>query len=413
MSDTKIGKLWHKLSHVERWTVCLWAFMLVVSLVRVGISPEKHSVYPNFTEAASRWVHGSDLYAARGSYDFRYSPIVAIGFTPLLLLGNRYGGMVWCILSTGLLVASIAYWLKAGTPRRLSGQERGAVFLLMLPLAIGNIASNQTNALVLAMLLVAITAVQTKWFTTASLAIVGAFLFKLYPLSLGLILILIYPWKMNGKLLLLIIAGFLLPFLFQRTAYVKTTYRNWGHYLTVEDRSTAGPDRAYRDFQFLLHDLSLPIAQKTYRTLELAVAAAFGAFCLMARLKHWPSARLNFFAFTLAICWMTVFGPATESMTYLLVAPVVCWLLIAARFSRPSWTWYLYLLSYLLLLYPPFAGMFGSHTVFRNPRLKSIQPLAVLLLLAGTLIDAMRSQRVPLAGDITTAYNLSPDAPAL
>lgn len=383
--------------------------MLIISLVRLGLSPEKHSVYPNYTEAASRWVHGQDLYAARGNYDFRYSPIVAIGYIPLLPLGNRFGGMVWCILSTGLLLASVLYWLKWGTPRLLSDQERGAVFLMMLPLAIGNIASNQTNALVLAMLLVAITAVQTGWFTTAALAIIGAFFFKIYPLSLGLILVLIYPRKISGRLLLLIVAGILLPYLFQRTAYVHATYRDWGRYLTIEDRSTEGLARRYRDFQFLLHDLSIAITQRTYRAIELTMAAAFGALCLIARLKRRSSANLNFFAFTLAICWMTVFGPATESMTYLLVAPIVCWLIIAAHPSRKTWTWYLYLLSYLLLLYPPFAGIFGSHTVFRSPRLKSIQPIAVLLLLVGTLVDAVRSQLMPWS-QILSADNLSPDA---
>ena len=84
---------------------------------------------------------------------------------------------------------------------------------------------------------------------------------------------------------------------------------------------------------------------------------------------------------------MTVFGPATESMTYLLIAPVVCLLLITTPLSRGSWTGYLYLSSYLLLLYPPFDGMFGHHSVLLTPRLKSIQPIAALLLLAGMLID--------------------------
>ena len=372
--------------------MALWAIMLIASLVRLWISPEKHSVFPNFSEAASRWVHGKDLYTARGNYDFRYSPLVAIGFTPLLPFGNRVGGMVWCVFCTTLLVAALNQWLKKGAPQPTSGQERGAVFLLVLPLAIGNIASNQSNAPVLAMLLIAMTALQTESFTTACVAIVVAFLFKLYPLSLGLILLLIYPRKLSGRLLLLVLAGLLLPYLFQRTAYVNFTYREWGHYLTVEDRSKLGIGRAYRDFQFLLHDLSIVITQRTYRMIELMVAAIFGVFCLMARSKHGSSARLHFFVFALALCWMTVFGPATESMTYLLVAPVVCYLLVKGWACPSSRTKYLYLLSYLLMLYPPFSGLFPGHSIFRSAHLKSILPVAVLLLLAGILSDAMGTE---------------------
>lgn len=389
MRTQRIRAAWQELSNFERWAVFLWSLLLIVSAVRLIGSPDKHTVYPNFTEAASRWVRGSELYASKGSYDFRYSPLVAIGFIPLLPLGNRIGGVIWCILSVTTLIAAMSWWLKQGTPEQISGPKRGILFLLLLPLTIGNIASDQSNALVLAFMLVAITAVQVDLFSLAAIAIVGAFLFKIYPLSLGLLLILIHPRKMSGRLLLFLVAGLLLPYLFQRPAYVTATYRNWIHYLTVEDRSTDGPGHAYRDLQFLLHDLSIVIVQRTYRLIELGTAGALALFCLIARLKGWHPARLHFFTLTVAVCWMTVFGPATESMTYLLIAPVVCWLLITPRLSRSSWTGYLYLLSYLLLLYPPFAGMFGHHSVFRTPRLKSIQPIAALLLLAGTLIDAV------------------------
>jgi hypothetical protein len=90
---------------------------------------------------------------------------------------------------------------------------------------------------------------------------------------------------------------------------------------------------------------------------------------------------------------MTALGPATEAMTYLLIAPIICWLL-AACWEEERWpVRSLYLLIYLLLLYPAFAGLFPGHSILRSPRLKSVQPIAALILLGVICLKQLRGTR--------------------
>jgi hypothetical protein len=382
------------LADTERWAVILWTIAMVVAIGKMLIRPA-HSVYPNFAWAASRWIHAGSLYTTTHDYDYRYSPAVAISFIPLVPLGLRVGGAVWCALNGTALLAAMFWWLKRATPRSTTARQRGIIFLLLLPLAIGNIATGQSNALLIAMLLAAIIAADAGMWTLVAVLTTIAFLCKLYPVALGLLLILVYPSKLGWRLPLALAVGLLAPYLLQHPTYVTEQYRQWIHYLGAEDRGAQNVARAYRDLQFVLQDLRLPISLRSYRIIEMVAAAIIGLVCINVRLKHLPRSTLNFIVLTLAVCWMTVLGPATEAMTYLLVAPVICWLIVAPRTGPGSQLRWLYAIAYLMLLYPPFAGLFGGHSVMRSPRLKSVQPVAVLLLLAGSLIEATFALQKP------------------
>ena len=57
------------------------------------------------------------------------------------------------------------------------------------------------------------------------------------------------------------------------------------------------------------------------------MAAGAALALLFGRRKHWPRERLLAAAFTLGCLWMTLLGPATEGLTWLLLAPaavIVC-----------------------------------------------------------------------------------------
>lgn len=368
---------------------------MAVVVARFLLFPSRaHSVYPNFSGAASRWMLSQSLYTTTRDYDYRYSPAVAVGFVPLRLIGDRAGILAWCSVNALVLLTGMVLWMKRDAPRAVSGMERGIILLLLLPLALGNIADAQSNCLVIGLLLLALAAVEAGAWNTSACLIGIAFLFKLYPLAMGLLLVLLYPRKMAWRLPLAIAAGLLLPFLFQHREYVAAQYHDWARYLLAEDRGDQDVGRAYRDLQFVLRDLHAPIPLAAYRIIELAAAALIALTCLRARLAGWKPARVHLLVLTLAVCWMTALGPATEAATYVLVAPVVCWLLVARRAERPSAGWWLVLLVYLMLLYLPFAGLFPGRSVLRSPQLKSLHPAAVLVLLGMTLWDVWAKTRL-------------------
>jgi hypothetical protein len=81
--------------------------------------------------------------------------------------------------------------------------------------------------------------------------------------------------------------------------------------------------------------------------------------------------------------WMTVFGPATESSTYVLLGPVAAGALLRAWLRRsPAWSWALVGAGYGILVATQVTTWFPWGRAFQT---LGPQPLAGLLLLSGTV----------------------------
>jgi len=86
-------------------------------------------------------------------------------------------------------------------------------------------------------------------------------------------------------------------------------------------------------------------------------------------------------ALDLGCCWMVLLGPATESCTYILLAPALAWsLLETARTPRARWSFGLVALAAGVLWTCCVAGWFPFGKALRAV---GLQPLGGLLLLAG------------------------------
>ena len=72
-----------------------------------------------------------------------------------------------------------------------------------------------------------VTAVAVGRWNLASLCVVLACLVKAYPVSLALLLILLYPRRFAGRFLLLLAVFAVLPFLCQAPGYVCCQYHDW------------------------------------------------------------------------------------------------------------------------------------------------------------------------------------------
>jgi hypothetical protein len=196
---------------------------------------------------------------------------------------------------------------------------------------VGSLNNAQSNPLVLGLMLFAAGAVLRKNWSLCCIGITIATCFKLYPMALGLLLILIQTRKLGWRFLVCVIAAAVLPFVLQRAEYVMDQYRFWAQYLSTEDRQRGPISDWYRDFRALWRIYAFPIRQQTYLMIELVVAAAIAASCIAGRFRKMPRSQLIGFAFSLGVCWMTVFGPATESATYILLAPTLAWSIVIAE----------------------------------------------------------------------------------
>jgi hypothetical protein len=115
-------------------------------------------------------------------------------------------------------------------------------------------------------------------------------------------------------------------------------YTVWVRYLSTEDRQRGPITDWYRDFRALWRIYITPMGPNTYLILELTTAALIALTALIARLRRMPVELLVAFTLSLACCWMTVLGPATESPTYILVAPAIAWGIVLSeeKDERPT-----------------------------------------------------------------------------
>jgi hypothetical protein len=197
------------------------------------------------------------------------------------------------------------------------------VLLLVLPFAIGNMNNGQANPLVLALVLACVAAAAgQRWYWAAACTALASLL-KIYPVAVGLLLSALYPRRFAGRFALMLAGGLLLPFLFQGPDYVAAQYDGWARSVLGDDRSILAAEFAYRDLALLCRAWLIPLSPAGYRAAQLLAGAGMAFLCLACRRGGWPEHRTLALLFTLGSCWMTLFGPATESCTYLLLAPAL------------------------------------------------------------------------------------------
>jgi hypothetical protein len=325
--------------HLPKITAAVWSITYLLLCARtLVLKVDKASVYHDFSTAGQNWLEGDLLYNRLGKNDFRYSPLVAAFFAPFALLPPRLGEFLWRSLNFIAFVSGLYYCCQAGVPRLFSKYQTSAAFLLCLPLAIGSLNNAQSNPLVLGLLLIAAAAVVKERWTVCSIAITLATCFKLYPIAFGLLLVVLYPRRLGWRLFVGLATAAVLPFVLQRAGYVMDQYSIWVRYLSTEDRQRGPITDWYRDFRALWHVYIMPMSQTTYMLIELSTAGLIAVTVLIARLRRMPTGLLVAFTLSLACCWMTVLGPATESPTYILVAPAIAWGIVLSedKGERPT-----------------------------------------------------------------------------
>jgi hypothetical protein len=361
-------------------TACaVWVLILLVLSIRTLASPRANSVYPIFAAAARHWLAGADLYYTDEA-PYRYSPLVTVLFVPFSALPDTVGGLLWRWLNAGVYLAALAAWGRLVLPRLLTKTQEAFLFLLVVPLSIGSLNNGQSNALVLGLLLAAMVGVRVGRWNMTSGCLALACLFKLYPVAIGLLLALIYPRRLAGRFALALGIGLAAPFLFQQPDYVISQYAGWIRQLRADDRQILPLDLWYRDLRLLCQVCHVPLSSQAYLAIQLLSAATLAGFCLACRRAGWEERRLLTALFALGCVWMTLLGPATESCTYILLAPTLAWSLLEAwRRKNARWPRDVLVAGYALWVVVQAAVWFPGGS--RKVHTLGLQPLAALVFL--------------------------------
>ncbi len=315
-----------------RVAVVCWAAVVLVIGVRCAVKPYSHTLYPTWSTAGADWFAGSDeLYHRTWQRDrlidlFRYPPVVAATLVPWSFLPERVGGVLWRFFNAGVFLGAAWWWLRAAAPVAISQRRSAVFFLLLVPLALTSLNNGQVNPLVIGFLLAALAAAAGERWWLSAVFIALATALKIYPLAVGLLIAACYPRQFTGRLLAALAAVALLPFALQRPEYVVARYRDWWSLLEVGDRSYWPLRMAYRDLWLLvrLWDLDGTVTWPTYRVLQVASGCACAVVCVLGQWRGQPLRQVLASALALGSCWMLLLGPATESATYILLAPAPC-----------------------------------------------------------------------------------------
>lgn len=385
--------------YVLRTAVGLWAVLLGVVCVRTVLKPLAGNIYPTYAWAGERFAAGEPLYGVfTPQVDiYRYSPVVAAGFVPFGMLPWGPGGAAFRLLGAAVLLGGAVAWFRRSSP----GVSVGAALLVMLPLCVGSVNNGQANPHLLGLMLAAgALGLGGRW-AAAGACVAAAALFKGYPLALGMLLVFAAPPRFALALAGTLAAGLALPYLLQAPGYVTGQYQEWWLNLAGDDRTQFALWAGYQDFHLLLRVAGWTVPREQYVLVQAGAGAACAAVLAWQRWRGAAPADMTANAVALGLCWMTVFGPATESSTLMLIAPVLARELLD-RAGQPRWAraaaWAggaLFLFAVVILAFP--------HAVHRPVIALGVQPLAALLVAAA---GVSRAVRTPPASEAPTQMEL-------
>jgi hypothetical protein len=326
--------------------IALWALVLIgVAVAAAGKKPGK--LYATFVAAGDHFRHAEPLYedAPQHLDQYRYSPLAAAAFTPWGLLPTPAGAVLWRWGQALALLLALRWWARVTVP----SVPWPALAVLVLPLAVGNVFNGQLNTLVCALMLAGLAAFARERYGLAAVAVAGAALFKIYPLALGMLLCVVEPRRFGPRLVLACVVGCLVPFALQSPEYVAGQFADWTERVGSDDRTAQPIHKGYHDFQKLLRRWGQPTPLEAYRVMEVAAGALAAGLVLWGRRRGWDRDRQVQACAGLGFVWCTLFGPATESATYMLLAPVAAHAVRAVT-GRPLWERVLGRGGYVLIL---------------------------------------------------------------
>jgi glycosyl transferase family 87 len=357
----------------DRIVFAAWIVTAAAVSLRIAFASSRNDLVATYAEAGARWLRGLPLYSTTSG--FIYSPLVAGLFVPLSLVPHSVAGILWRLLNVGVFAGAIFWWLKSEIHDRVTKKYFSLVFLLLLPLAIGNLNNGQVNPLIIGLLIFSIVAARHEHWTFCAICIGIATYFKIYPLCVGLLLILFYPRQLAWRLIVVLVLLGALSFVLQRPSYVLEQYQRWISSRAADNRRT-NVNIAPRDFAMLLEVFRIYLSARAFLLLQVLAGGLVAIVCWLGR--DWPENRRLVCLLTLASCWMLLFGPSTESATYVVLAPAVVLALVQAfQQEVPLWIRVLLLTSFVVLLLGLTANSFlhvekGVHSM-------SVQPFGALL----------------------------------
>jgi alpha-1,2-mannosyltransferase len=310
-----------------RLALFVWAVYAAIIAGIVAVQPDRRTVTPEYREACEEWWGAQDIYEVR-MHGYLYLPHAAILYTPFAALPVRVGEPLWRLVSLGLLAWSI--WRLSKT---FGGGRAGLWFLIAtvsaLPASFSSARNGQMNLTMAALLAMAAMDLGIRAWNRASLSLLLSFALK----PLGIVPCLLaggcYIRPMVWRLALGAVLLGAVSFVHWKPGFVASQYE-----LFVQTMQIAGKPKQplFCDIQGMLLFFGTPLPDPLMTAVR--VLAALGTLVVAClAMRRYDPARGAFTCMLLAVWYLLLFNPRTETNSYVLLAPYVG-ILVAASLQE-------------------------------------------------------------------------------
>lgn len=320
-----------------------WLIFCVSSLLRTH--PRRFgSTFQAYLTAAHNFWNGQPIYDMSVLGEYLYWPVSLLVLGPLPMLSPVAAAaiaMTFAALALSLASIVLMRALLPDRPRADVVNLAGILLMINIPAAWYNFKYVQAQIGMTAFMMIAAAAIMRRHWLMACFWLFLSVITK--PLSLVMLLLCgaTQP-RMRIGLAVALVAALALPFAFADVHYVAGEYRTW--FTKLQQLASVAPGEwPYQaDFATLLDTVGIQLPHAVQTGIRLAAALVILALV-------WRVARLqNRAVFAMAVtlyagCYITLFGPRNEFLSFLVLTPplTALALLLQARNARDQRAWVL------------------------------------------------------------------------
>jgi hypothetical protein len=311
-----------------RIAIIVWIALAVALAIKGLASPVKHNSYYAFQAGVKLWW--ADLNMYRGTYsEFRYGPAFAVAFTPLTNFPMGVGAMLWMVLNAGVFFWSLRVLIRDILPADWTADREAVFLLLSLVASFRGMWSAQTNPLIFACVVAAMSAILRRRWGWAALFLAVPVHIKIWPVAVALLLVACWPRQLAWRFVCAVAAVAALPLVSKSPLVVWQRYHEW--YLAL-----MGPmlvRHSYRDMWTVWEFFQNPVDPLAYMVMQASTGLLLLALCLWQRQRVTTPLLLTFILGGWT-SWQLSFGPGSERNTFGLIGPITAWAAVACLSNR-------------------------------------------------------------------------------
>lgn len=319
-----------------------WTILAVVVAVKCILRPDLHSDFPIYWDTGRDWwIPGrSEPFSPQWYVTFinrQMAPFLAESLAPFCVLPLWLGSLLWSLSGLAGLYGAMSVGLRRLVPH-WSPAERAAVMLLAPWCGLHSLYNGQLNVPIAASLLAGTAAVAARRWVWAGLLLAIPAHTKTYPIALGMVLAALYPRRMLPTLILGLIVLAIVPFATHPAGVVVDRYHGWIQFLVNGENYSYHPEFGFdqQDVRLLISTWIAPIGVRSFLPVQVATGALVLGCSWWRRRRTGDDGDALVYAYVLSSMWLVLFGPCTQTPTYLLAGPALSLVLVDAARRRVS-----------------------------------------------------------------------------